>query len=63
MIVPAGSTQDRIDFSDDLYEPDDGNDPDRNFELFLEMDKGDTVYIRVSAYDAGSYQFLVYKWK
>lgn len=63
VIVPAGSTQDRIDFSDDLYEPDDGNDPDRNFELFLEMDKGDTVYIRVSAYDAGSYQFLVYKWK
>ena len=57
-IVEDGSFQGVIDEADDLYEPDDGNDPDRNFELFFEMDEGDVVYVRVSAYDAGSYEFF-----
>ena len=57
-IVEDGSFQGVIDTADDLYEPDDGNDPNRNFELFFEMDEGDIVYVRVSAYDAGSYEFF-----
>ena len=62
-IVPDGSTEGRIDAPDDLYEPDDGNDPDRNFDMLLEVNEGDAVYIRVSAYSEGSYTFYAIKWK
>lgn len=54
-MVPDDSTFGRLAYEDDLYEADDGNDPDRNFIISVHIPAGTWVYLRVSAHESGTY--------
>lgn len=57
--VPDDSTFGRIAYEDDLYEADDGNDPDENFSILINVTAGTRIFLRVSARDSGMYTLRV----
>lgn len=59
--VPDNSTFGRIAYEDDLYEADDGSDPDENFSILINVTAGTRIFLRVSTRDSGTYTLIVEK--
>lgn len=60
-LVADDSIVGRLRYQDDMETSDDGEETDYNFYFVQYLDAGETVYLRVSAYDDGSCRLIIKK--